>query len=93
MPNLPSPIHSVLAIFMPLFSKPTFKIFLTIFHAHILCKGLHTVTGLLKRLGLRDDENFSNYHDFFNKNKWSTLDGAKILFLKLISLLPNNETI
>lgn len=92
MPNLPSPILAVLAIFSPLFSKPTFIKFLTLFHAHILCKGFRTVTGLLKRLGLRDDKNFSNYHDFFNKNKWSALDGAKILFLKLISLLPNDAT-
>jgi hypothetical protein len=93
MPDLPHSIITVLSIFSPLFSKPTFKKFLTLFHAHILCKGFRTVTGLLKRLGLRDDKNFSNYHDFFNKNKWSALDGAKILFLKLISLLPNNETI
>lgn len=92
MPNLPSSILAVLAIFSPLFSKPTFIKFLTLFHAHILCKGFRTVTGLLKRLGLRNDKNFSNYHDFFNKNKWSALDGAKILFLKLISLLPDNET-
>jgi len=79
--------------FLPLFSKPTFRKFLTLFHAHILCKGFRTVTGLLKRLGLRDDKNFSNYHDFFNKNKWSVLDGSKILFLKLVSLMPNNEII
>ena len=90
MPNLPSPILAVLAIFSPLFSKPTFRKFLILFHAHILCKGFRTVTGLLKRLGLRDHKSFSNYHDFFNKNKWSALDGSKILFLKLISLLPND---
>lgn len=71
MPNLPFPIINVLAIFSPLFSKPTFRKFLTLFHAHILCKGFRTVTGLLKRLGLRNDKNFSNYYDFFNKNKWS----------------------
>ena len=93
MPNLPSTIVAVLTIFSPLFSKPTFRKFLILFHAHILCKGFRTITGLLKRLGLRDDKNFSNYHDFFNKNKWSALDGARILFLKLISLLPNQETI
>jgi hypothetical protein len=93
MPNLPASILSVLTIFLPLFSKPTFNKFLLLFHAHVLCKGHRTVTALLKRLGLRHINNFSDYHSFFNKNKWSALDGAKILFLKLISLLPENESI
>lgn len=90
---MPNPILSLLSIFSPLFSKPTFIKFLVLFQGHVLCNGFRTVTGILKRLGLRNDKNFSNYHDFFNKNKWSALDGAKILFLKLVSLLPNNETI
>ena len=93
MSNLPSPIISVLSNFAPLFSKPTHQKFSQLFQAHILCKGLRTVTELLKRLGLREAKNFSIYHDFFNKNKWSPLIGAKILFLKLISLLPENKNI
>ena len=93
MPNLPSSIVAALTIFSPLFSKPTFKKFLILFYGHLLCKGFRTVTEILKRLGLKDNKNFSNYHDFFNKNKWSALDGAKILFLKLASLLLNQETI
>jgi hypothetical protein len=88
MPNLPTPILAVLSIFLPLFSKPTYTKFLVISHAHILCKGFRTVTGLLKRVGRRKDNNFSKYHDFFNKNQWSALNGAKLLFLKLISLFP-----
>lgn len=93
MTNLPFPIVSILAIFLPLFSKPTYRKFLILFHAHILCKGFRTVTGLLKRIGLRKDKSFSNYHDFFNKNKWSAVDGAKILFLRLISVLQDNENV
>ena len=93
MLNLPPSILSVLSIFTPLFSKPAFHKFLVLFHAHILCKGFRTVTGLLKTLGLKEDKNFSNYHDFFNKNKWSALDGARILFLRLISVLSSNDTV
>lgn len=93
MPNLPSPIISVLTIFLPLFSKPTFNKFWLLFYAHILCKGSRTVTALLKRMGLRHTTKFSDYHSFFNKNKWSPLHGAKILFLKLLSLFPENESI
>jgi DDE superfamily endonuclease len=93
MPNLPYSIIAVLSIFLPLFSKPTYEKFLLLFNAHILSKGRRTVTELLKRVGLRKDKNFSNYHDVFNKNKWSALEGAKILFLKLISLFPDNEIV
>lgn len=93
MTNLPNSILSVLSIFLPLFSKPTFNKFLFLFHAHILCKGCRTVTALLKRMGLRHSKNYSDYHSFFNKNKWSPLQAGRILFLKLISLFPENEII
>ena len=93
MTNLPHAILTVLSIFSPLFSKPTFHKFLVLFHAHILCKGCRTVTALLKRVGLRHSSNYSDYHSFFNKNRWSPQHGARILFLKLISLFPENEII
>lgn len=51
------------------------------------------MTALLKRVGLRHSANYSDYHSFFNKNRWSPLQGAKILFLKLISFFPKNEVI
>jgi hypothetical protein len=53
-----------------------------------LCKGRRTVTELLKRIGLRNIKNYSKYHNFFRKAKWSTLKGAEILFIKLVSLVP-----
>lgn len=93
MSNLPHSILTTLTIFLPLFSKPTFNKFLLLFHAHILCKGCRTVTALLKRIGRRNSTNYSDYHSFFNKNRWSPLQGAKILFLKLITLIPENEVI
>jgi hypothetical protein len=93
MPNLPPAIVSLLSIFKPLFSKPVYQKFSSLFQAHILSKGVRTVTELLKLLSLRDAKNFSIYHDFFNKNKWSSLAGAKILFQKISSLFPKNEEI
>lgn len=86
MPNLPCPMLTVLSIFIPLFSTPTYRNFLLLFTAHILCKGRRTVTELLKRMGLRKIKNFSRYHDFFSKAKWSPLKGAQILFIKLVAL-------
>lgn len=93
MSNLPCNIVSFLSNFSPLFSKPVYQKFSQLIQAHILSKGLRTVTELLKCLGLREAKNFSVFHDFFNKNKWSSLEGSKILFQKLISLFSKDEKI
>lgn len=90
MTNLPAPMIQLLSIFLPLFSSPSYQSFLFLFQAHVLCKGRRTVTEMLKRMGLRNLKNYSKYHDFFSKAKWSTLNGSKILLLKLVSLSPDN---
>jgi hypothetical protein len=92
MTNLPTTMIQLLAIFSPLFSKPTYQSFIFLFHAHILCKGRRTITEMLKRMGLRQIKNYSRYHDFFSKAKWSTFNGSKILLLKLFSLTPTAVT-
>lgn len=89
MPNLPASILSSLSIFLPLFSSPSFAKFLLLFQGHVLCNGRRTIADLLKQLGLRKIKNYSKFHDFFRKSKWSALQGAKLLFLKLITLAPS----
>jgi hypothetical protein len=87
--DLPAPMLSVLSIFLPVFcSQPSYINFLELFQGHILCKGNRTVSEILKWLGLRNIKNYSRYHDFFRKAKWSTLKGAQILFLYIVSLIP-----
>lgn len=88
MPNLPSTMITVLSIFLPLFSSPTYSNFLLLFYGHALCKGRRTITELLKRISLKNIRNFSKYHDFFRKAKWSSLKGAQILFVRLVALVP-----
>jgi hypothetical protein len=92
MTNLPTSIIHVLSLFFPLFSVPTYQSFLFLFQAHVLCKGRRTVTEMLKRMGLRNIKNYSKYHDFFSKSKWSPRNASKILLLKLISLTPVSAT-
>jgi hypothetical protein len=87
--DLPAPMLTVLSIFLPLFfSKPSYINFLELFQGHILCKGKRTISEILKYLGLRNVKNYSRYHDFFRKAKWSSLKGAQILFLYIVSLIP-----
>lgn len=93
MTNLPASMIQLLSIFFPLFSQPTYRSFLLLFQAHILCKGRRTIADLLRRINLKDVKNYSKYHDFFRKAKWSTLKGAKILFLTLVKLVPGNITV
>lgn len=88
MLDLPAPMISVLSIFLPLFSQPSYFNFLLLFQGHILCKGKRTVSEILKQLNLQDVKNYSRYHDFFRKARWSTLKGAEILLLYIISLIP-----
>lgn len=87
--DLPAPMLSVLSIFLPLFySQPSYINLLEIFQGHILCKGKRTISEILKTLGLRNVKNYSRYHDFFRKAKWSPLKGSQILFLYIVSLIP-----
>jgi hypothetical protein len=80
---------SVLSIFLPLFfSKPSYMNFLELLQGHILCRGKRTISEILKSLGLRNIKNYSRYHDFFRKAKWSPLKSAEILLLYIVSLIP-----
>jgi len=64
--------------------------FLELLQGHILCKGKRTISEILKSLSLRNVKNYSRYHDFFRKAKWSTLKGAEILLLYIVSLIPGD---
>ena len=87
--DLPAAMLSVLSIFLPLFcSQSSYINFLELFQGHILCKGKRTISEILKHLGLRNVKNYSRYHDFFRKAKWSSLQGTQILFLYIVSLIP-----
>lgn len=88
MPNLPNDILTVLSIFSPLFSNPSYANFLLLFSGHVLCKGRRTITEILKIHGLKDVKNYSKFHDFFRVAKWSPLNGTRILLMKLVTLIP-----
>jgi DDE superfamily endonuclease len=86
MNYLPASMLTVMGIFSPLFSNPTFQNFLLLTFGHILCRGRRTITEILRQLGLTNIKNFSKYHEVFSKAKWSALDASKILFLNLVSI-------
>jgi hypothetical protein len=88
MLDLPAPIINVLAIFSPLFSQPVYKNVVLLFLGHILCKDRRTIADILRRLHLKNLKNFSKFHWVLSGAKWSSLQGARILFTTLINLVP-----
>jgi DDE superfamily endonuclease len=86
MPPLPESIITVLGAFVALFSRPVWC------HAHLLvvgairCRGPHTVTAVLRVMGLVGERGFEKYHRVLSRARWAGLQGAKIL-LGLVVLL------
>jgi DDE superfamily endonuclease len=54
----------------------------------ILCRGPHTVTVVLRVMGLGGERGFEKYHRVLRRACWSGLQGAKILLGLLVLLVP-----
>jgi hypothetical protein len=77
-----------LAAFAPAMTAPTLTNALTLLCGTLLAPGRRTVTAALRVLGLETD-NFSKYHRFFSRARWSALLCSRLLlFLLLRSFLP-----
>ena len=83
-------IISVLAVFSPLFTRPTWKNLNTLFIGAILCRGARRITSILRVMGLSEIKNFSKYHRVLSRTQWNSLAASKILFGLLINVLPES---
>jgi hypothetical protein len=77
-------ILSVLDTFRPEFSLSTWSKVVTLTLGTILARGRRTVTAALRQMGLKDDPNFSKYHQVLNRAVWSPLRLARRLALALV---------
>lgn len=93
MPDLPTAILSVLALFAPLFSKPVYKNALLLYVGHILTKGRRTVADILRTLNLHHANNFSKFHWVLSGAKWSGLQASRLLFMAIIKTFSVEEVI
>jgi hypothetical protein len=75
---------SVLAMFRPVFSTPTYHRFLVLVLAAILTTGRRTVTNLLRTVSYQAHGHASSYHRVFSQRRWSTwgLSRPVITFLR-----------
>ena len=83
-------IISVLTVFAPLFTRPTWKNINTLLVGAILCRGARRITSILRVMGLSEVKNFSKYHRVLSRSQWNSLAASKILFGLLINLLPES---
>ena len=91
--HLPTLILNLLSPFSQLFSSPTWKKAQFLCIGAILCQGARRISSILHIMGMAHNKGFEKYHRFLNRDEWSPLMGAKILFGLLVSLIPPNQTL
>lgn len=83
MTKLPSKFQDVIANFSFAFRKDVWRKFEILLLGAIICPGSRTICNLLRSVGLGWEKNFSKYHRFLNRDKWS----AQALATTLLGLL------
>jgi hypothetical protein len=85
MLTLPQDIMIVLTPFMQVFSHRVWDWAQVLILGAILAPGKRTVTSALQVMGLKDDQQYQNYHRVLNRAKWSSLQASKILLGLLVA--------
>jgi hypothetical protein len=94
MLNLPPAIMTVLVPFAPLFHAKTWQKVPILLFGTILTPGKRTVTAALRVMGLKDDGQFSKYHQVLNRAAWSPLALARCLLILLVGMFcTENEAL
>ena len=84
MPTLPPEIIKVMRPFAQVFSARIWDWVQVLVAGAILAPGKRTVTAALRVMGLKDEEQFQNYHRVLNRAKWSGLQVSRILLGMLV---------
>lgn len=88
MPTLPAELLSLMVVFQPLFTKPTWDYAQVLLLGALLARGQRSVTACLRVVGLSQEKAFQNYHRVLNRARWSAGQASRILFGLLRLLLP-----
>jgi hypothetical protein len=82
-----------LSVFAPAMTAPTYQNALTLLCGTLLASGPRTVTAALRALGLTD-ANFSRYHRFFTRARWSPMLLSRLLLGLLVrTFVPPGEVL
>lgn len=88
MYTLPAELLSLMVVFQPLFTKPTWEYAQVLLLGALLARGQRTVTACLRVVGLSQEKAFQSYHRVLNRARWSAWQASRILFGLLLLLLP-----
>ena len=92
--HLPQHARSFWELFSPCFRRPTFLRFAMLAVAAILTVGPHTVSNLLRTLGLLAPGDPSSFHRFFSARRWSLLAlGHRLASWILDRLVPTGPVL
>jgi hypothetical protein len=69
--NIPACAMTVLTMFRPAFSTPTYHRFLVLVFAAVLTTGRRTVTNILRTVPEKIQGHMSSYHRVFSQRRWS----------------------
>lgn len=84
MPTLPSEYLTLIAVFVPLFSKRIWGCAQVLLIGGIVAPGKRTVTAVLRVMGLSECRHFQNYHRVLNRAVWSSLRASRVLLNLLV---------
>jgi DDE superfamily endonuclease len=85
--NIPACAMSVLSMFRPVFSTPTYHRFCVLMLAAVLTTGRHTITNLLRTVRYQAHGHVSSYHRVFSQRRWSAWALARVLITFVLDYL------
>ena len=89
MLSLPTTFISVIAIFAPVFSRPTWQHAKVLITGAILVPGARTVAAILRIMGKADEPHFQTYHRVLNRAVWSPLKASRLLLRLLVAIFTS----
>jgi hypothetical protein len=87
MLTVPKKFAILMTTFAPLFTKRVWQHVQVLLIGAILSPGQRTVTAALRVMGLAQAKFFQQYHRVLNRAVWSSLEGARLLLVLLVSTL------
>jgi hypothetical protein len=85
MLTLPQEMMTVILPFVALFSERVWDYARILLMGALLAPGKRTVSAVLTVMGLKDDQQYQNYHRVLNRAKWCGLTAGKILLGLLVA--------
>lgn len=91
MLHLPAEFQGLISVFSGLFTQPTFKNASQLLLGCILTQGKRTVCGVLRTLGLAQDQNWHKFHRVLSQSKWSALKCSQKLLAFMIEQFTHTD--